>query len=112
MDDLPLYAVRPRQPEHRQAVETAAVVAREQGLDEAVDAAREVIVGYVSRQYAAAQFRTAYVGMNSAPGLGPTDDRVRVARSLGDVVTALVLGDAIDETTRAELVGPWDRIER
>jgi hypothetical protein len=110
IDDLPLYAVRPRQPAHRRAVETAAVAARERGLEAAVDAAREAIVAYVTRQYGAAQFRTGHVALNTAPGLGPTEDRVRVMRSLGDAATALALGDALDANDRAELLGAWQRI--
>lgn len=110
VDDMPLYAVRPRQPAHRRAVEAAALAAREAGLEAAVDAAREALVGYVARQYGAAQFRTGHIGLNSAPGLGPTEDRVRVMRSLGDAVAALALGDALDASDRAELLGAWARI--
>jgi hypothetical protein len=112
VDDLPLYAVRPRQPGHRRAVEAAALAARERGLEAAVDAAREAVIGYVTRQYGAAQFRTAYVGLNTAPGLGPTEDRVRVMQSIGDAVTAMALADAIDASDRAELLGAWARIDR
>jgi hypothetical protein len=31
-------------------------------------------------------------------------------RSLGDAVTALALGDALDANDRAELLGAWARI--
>jgi len=110
VDDLPLYAVRIRQPAHRRAVEAAALAARERALEAAVDAAREAVVGYVSRQYGAAQFRTAYVALET--GHATTDDRVRVMRSLGEAVTAIVLGDALDASDRAELVGAWSRILR
>jgi hypothetical protein len=111
VDDLPLFAVRPRQPAHRRAVESAALAARERGLEAAVDAAREVVIEYVVRRYGGAQFRTAYVGLNTAPGLGPTEDRVRVMQSLGEAVTAMALGDAIDASDRAELIGAWARIQ-
>ncbi len=111
VDDLPLYAVRPRQPAHRRAVEAAAVAARKRGLEAAVDAAREAVVGYVARRYGAAQFRTGHVGLNTAPGLGPTEDRVWVMRSLGDAVAALALGDLLDANERAELIGAWARLQ-
>jgi hypothetical protein len=50
--------------------------------------------------------------MNSAPGLGPTDDRVRVVRSLEEAVTALVAWDALDESDRAEVLGRWGELVR
>lgn len=112
VDDLPLYAVRTRLPGHRRALEAAALVARERHLDDAIEAARRVIVDYVIRQYGEAQYRTGYIALNSAPGLGPTDDRVRVMRSIGDAVTALALDDALAEADRAELLGAWDRLLR
>lgn len=110
VDDLPLFAVRPRQPAHRRAVEAAAVAARERRLEAAVDAARGAVIEYVVRRYGAAQLRTAYVGLNTASGLGPTEDRVRVMRSIGDAVTAMALGEAIDASDRAELLGAWARV--
>ena len=107
VDDLPLHAVRPGQPDHRRAVEAAALAVHEAHLDAPLEAARSVVLEYVSRAYATAQYRASWVGMNSAPGLGPTDDRVRVMRSLGDAVTALVAWDALDDADRAELLGAW-----
>ena len=112
VDDLPLYAVRPREPDHRRAVEAASIAIREAGLDEPLEAARSLVVDYVGRAYATAQFRTSWVGDNSAPGLGPTDDRVRVMRSIGDAVSALVAWDSIDESDRAELLGAWADVPR
>jgi hypothetical protein len=108
--DLPLYAVRTGGPDHRRAVETAAVVAAEAGLSAAIDSARTAVVEYVARTYGGAQFRASFAGMNSAPGLGPTGDRVLVMRSIGDAVTAIVLDDSLDEADRAELLGEWDRL--
>ena len=110
VDDLPLYAFRPREPDHRRAVEAAALAIREAGLDEPLEAARSLVVEYVGRAYATAQFRTSWIGVNSAPGLGPTDDRVRVMRSIGDAVSALVAWDSIDESDRAELLGAWAKV--
>jgi hypothetical protein len=109
-DDLTLYASRQRQPDHRRAVEAAAVAARRGGLEEAVDAARHGLIDYMSRQYAAAQLRVTYVGLNTLSGLGSTDDQVRIMRSLADAATALVLWDELDEADRAELLGLWARL--
>jgi hypothetical protein len=112
VDDLLGYAVRHRQPDHRRAVEAAASAVHAADLDEPAEAARQTIAEFVSRAYGAAQFRTSWVAMNSAPGLGPTDDRVRVMRSLDDAVTALVAWDALDEVDRAEALGRWGELVR
>jgi hypothetical protein len=110
VDDLPLYAVRPRQPGHERAVETAAVTARELGLDGAIEAARSAVVGYVERQYAAGSLRFSY-GFEAGPSQGPADERVRVMRSLSDAISALVLWDRLDPEDQAELLGAWTNLE-
>jgi hypothetical protein len=38
------------------------------------------------------------------------DAALRIARSLGDAVTALVLGDRLAAADSAELPGLWDRL--
>jgi hypothetical protein len=110
IDDLPLYAVRPRQPRHRRAVETAAVIAAETGLTDGIEAARAAMTDSISREYASAQFRTSWLGLNSPPPLGPVDDRVRVLQSISDAVTAVVLWDELDASDRGELLGVWERL--
>jgi hypothetical protein len=110
VEDLPLYVGRVRQPRHRRAVETAALVAIEQGLGDAVDAARRVVIEAVIRQLGEGQFRVWLGGVNVAPNLGPVDERVRIASSLGDAVTALVLGDRLELHDADELLGLWTRL--
>lgn len=110
VDDLPLHALRTRDAEHRRAIERAALAAASAGLTDAMEAASSAVTGYVARTYANAQFRTAYLGLNTAPGLGPTDDRVRVMRSLHDAVSAIVLDDAPDAADHAQLLGGWSRL--
>lgn len=110
VDDLPLYAVRTQEPRHSDSLERAAEIANSAGLTAAIDAAELVVTGYIGLVYAGAQFRTSVVGMNTAPGLGPTGDRVRVAQSLGDAVTAIVLDEKLDDSDRAELMGEWERL--
>jgi hypothetical protein len=107
VDDLPLYAVRPPEPDHGLAVAEASARSLEVGLGDALASATGTFADYILQQYGQSQFRMSWMGMNSAPGLGPTDDRVRVFRSLGDAVTALVLWDALDESDRAELLEAW-----
>jgi hypothetical protein len=110
VDDLPLYVARRRQPRHRRAVETAAVVAIESGLGDVVDAARRTMIEAVIRLFANGQFRVWVGGVAMAPDFGPVDQRVRIAESIGDAVTALVLDDRLDPADRAELLGLWERL--
>ncbi len=110
VDDLPLYTNRWRQPAHRRALEAAALVARTDGLDESVEAARRALVDGILREYAVAQYRVSWIGMNTPPGLGPTDDRVRVLQSLGEAVMAIVLWERLDAADQAELLGLWARL--
>jgi hypothetical protein len=42
--------------------------------------------------------------------LGATEDRIRVTRSLGEAVTAMVVWEALDEADRVETLGKWARL--
>jgi hypothetical protein len=108
--DLPLYVARARQPRHRRAVETAELVAIESGLEDVVDAARRLVIEQLIRELADSQFRVWVGGVKMAPNMGSVDERVRIAHSLGDAVTALVLGDRLDAADSGELLGLWDRL--
>ena len=110
VDDLPLYVARVRQPRHRRAVEQAELVAIELGRADGVRAARDVVVAGLMRMLADRQLRVWIGGLNMAPNLGPVDERVRIAESVADAVTALALGDHLDDDVRAELLGLWDRL--
>ncbi len=110
VEDLPLYLARGRRPRHRRAVETAELIAIESGLAGAVDAARHVVIEAVIRQFGEGQFRVWVGGVAMAPNLGPVDERLQIAGSLGEAVTALVLGDRLDADDSAELLGLWHRL--
>ena len=110
LEDLPLYVARVRQPRHRRAVERAALTAIESGLGEPVAAARHALLEGVMGKLADGQFRVWIGGVQMAPNLGSVDDRVRIAESLGDAVTALTLDDRLDAADRGELLGLWERI--
>jgi hypothetical protein len=110
VDDLPLHVARVRQPRHRRAVERSELVASEVGLGEALRAAREAMIGGLMRELANGQFRVWLGGVQMAPNLGPVDERVRIAQSVSDAVTAIVLGDRLEADVRAELLGLWDRL--
>jgi hypothetical protein len=110
VEDLPLYVARVREPRHQRAVETAELVAIESGLADAVAAARHVVLEGVIREFGDRQFRVWLGGVNMASNLGPVDERVQIARSLGEAVTAMVLGDRLDDDDAAELLGLWARL--
>lgn len=107
IEDLPMYVVRPVEPGHGEAVERSVTAAAASGLARAVEEARFAMVQFVERQFSDAQYRPTLGGPNWGIGLGPTEDRVKVARSLGEAVGAVVLWDSLDEPDRAELLGPW-----
>ena len=110
VDQLPMHVARDDR-RRVQAVETAELVAIEHGLEPAVTAARRVMIEAIGREYAQSQLRISGIfGVNMAPSMGPTGDRVRVARSLGEAVTAIVLEDHLDPEDHAELLGLWDRL--
>ncbi len=91
-------------------MERSELVASEVGLGEALRAAREAMIGGLMRELANGQFRVWLGGVQMAPNLGPVDERVRIAQSVSDAVTAIVLGDRLEADVRAELLGLWDRL--
>jgi hypothetical protein len=110
VDDLPLYVARVRQPRHRRAVETAELVAIEAGLVDAVGAARSLVIEAVIREMGDRQFRVWLGGVAMAPNVGSVDQRVQIARSLSEAVTALVLGDRLGADDADEMLGLWSRL--
>jgi hypothetical protein len=110
VDDLALYVARVRQPRHRRAVEAAELAATEAGLAEPLRAAREMAITSLMRTFAERQLRVWIGGVNMAPTLGPTDERIRIAESIADAVTAVALDGVLDADDRAELLGLWTRL--
>jgi hypothetical protein len=104
IEDLPMYVVRPTEPGHGEAIERALTVAEASGLGRAVVEARSGLTSYLERVYADAQLRRTALEWG---GLGTTEERIRITRSLGDAAAAVVLWDTLDEPDRAELLGPW-----
>jgi hypothetical protein len=110
VEDLPLHVARVRQPRHRRAAEAAELVAVEQGLGGPLHAARQRMLDGLMRELANGQFRVWVGGVAMAPNLGPVDERVRIAQSVSDAVTAVTLGDRLDRAVYAELIGLWERL--
>ena len=103
--DLPIYAMQSNEPAHQQAVDEAARVADDRRVDGAIEAAQQRLVGFVQAEYQRGMMRIEGAGLS--PSFGPIDDRVRVMRTLSEAVSAVILGDALDEETQAELLGAW-----
>ena len=106
---MSLYAIPGDEAEMEQAREAARAVARERGLEPALDAARQEVLAFVSEDYRETSAGLGYLGGTSPTvGFGAGDDRLRVMQSLADAVMAVVLDDALDPDDRAELLGAGD----
>jgi hypothetical protein len=106
---MSLYAIPGDEAEMEQAREAARAIARERGLEPALDAARQEVLAFVSEDYRETSAGLGYLGGTSPTvGFGAGDDRLRVMQSLADAVMAVVLDDALDPDDRAELLGAWD----
>lgn len=105
--DMTLYAIPGDEAELDRARQTAHGVARERGLEPALEAARREVLEFVADSYREVAARLGYQGTAPTIGFGPDEDRLRVMQSLADAVTAVVLGDALEEADRAELLGGW-----
>jgi len=106
---MSLYAIPGDEAEMERAREAARAIARERGLEPALDAARQEVLAFVSEDYRETSAGLGYLGGTSPTvGFGAGDDRLRVMQSLADAVMAVVLDDALDPDDRAELLGAWD----
>jgi hypothetical protein len=107
VDELAMFAARPAASDHAVVLDRAMAVAAAEGRSEAVEDARATMVEFLMRSYAGGQYRPTWIGLNWAQSLGTTDDRVRVSRSLGEAVVAVVLWDRLEPGDRDELLGAW-----
>jgi len=108
--DLSLYAIPGDDAEIDRARRAALDIARERGVEPALEAARHEVVALVADDYRQTAAGLGYVGAGPSVGFGADDDRLRVMQSLADAVIAIVLGDALDDGDRAELMGAWDEL--
>ena len=106
LDRLSLFAVRPRGTRHEAATATAADVAAASGRVAAVEAARNVAVDYIARRVATGM-RIPRMGQTGGPTTSSSADRVDLARSFAEAITAIALEDLLDDDVAAELLGPW-----
>lgn len=106
---MSLYAIPDDEAGMERAREAARAVARERGLESALEGARREVLAFVAEDYRETSAGLGYLGGTSPTvGFGAGDDRLRVMQSLADAVLAVVLDDALDSDDRAELMGGWD----
>ena len=108
--EMSLYAVPGDEAEIDRARQAAHDVARERGLEPALEAARHEVLEFVADDYRQTVAQLGYSGAAPTVGFGADDDRLRIMQSLADAVMAIVLGDALDEADRTELLGAWDEL--
>jgi hypothetical protein len=108
--DMSLYAIPGDEAEMDRARQAARDVAGERGLEPALEASRHEVLQLVAEDYRDTASGLGYVSAGPSVGFGADDDRLRIMQSLADAVMAVVLGDALDESDRAELLGAWDEV--
>lgn len=111
VEDLPLYATRPLDAgAHRAAVVAAATVAREIDRTAAIQRATSTAADWVNVLYSRQQNYPEWVGATWGRATGTAEDRVDIARSLGEAITAIALGDVLDAAATDELLGGWSAL--
>jgi hypothetical protein len=110
VEDMLGLAARPfDEATHVAAVERATEEARRAGLTKTVNAATADVDAYVLALFNRSTVQPGWLEANwGRPGT--IEDRVNLATSLGEVVTALLLGERISEADRDELLGPWESL--
>jgi hypothetical protein len=107
VEDMLALAAQPLdRASHAAAVERAADEAQRSGLAKGIAAATADVDAWVVELFNSSTVQPGWLEANwGRPGT--TEDRANLAASLGEVVTALLLGDRITESDRDELLGPW-----
>ena len=107
VEDLLVRSARPiDEAAHAAALEAAADAARFSGLDRTVRDARRRIDDWVIGMFNRSTMQLGWYEANwGRPGT--TEDRANLAHSLGEAVTAILLGDRLDAAHRDELIGAW-----
>jgi hypothetical protein len=110
VEDMLGLAARPfDEAAHAAAVERATDEARRAGLTKTISKATADVDAYVLALFNRSTVQPGWLEANwGRPGT--IEDRVNLATSLGEVVTALLLADRISEADRDELLGPWETL--
>lgn len=107
VEDMLTLAARPiDESAHADLLRRADDEAARHGLTGAVADARQAVDEWVLRLFNASTAQPGWYEANwGRPGTA--GDRANLAASLGEVATALILGDRISESDRDELLGAW-----
>jgi hypothetical protein len=110
VEDMLGLAARPfDEATHVAALDRATDEAQRAGLTKTIAAATADVDAYVLSLFNRSTVQPGWLEANwGRPG--SIEDRANLAASLGEVVTALLLGDRISEADRGELLGPWDSL--
>ncbi len=112
LDQLPMYAPRPLGHDHQRAVDNAERVTIETARQAAVAEARRIAWDYIERRFAEGGYRRGIEGIDWTMTITSGEDRARLAKSLEEALTAIVLEDALDEADADELLGAWASLTR
>jgi hypothetical protein len=106
-EDLLPRAARPLDAAaHEAALERANEVAQDAGEAATIRDAQRTIDDWVIRLFNRSNVQPGWWEANwGRPGT--TGDRANLAQSLGEAVTALILGERLDPSDRDELLGAW-----
>lgn len=107
VEDLLARAAQPLDPSaHAAAVRRAEATAREAGLETRIREAQRTVDDWVIRLFNRSTVQPGWFEANwGRPGT--TEDRANLAQSLGEAVTAVILGNRLDAGDRDELIGAW-----
>lgn len=107
VEDMLVRAARPLDEDaHAGALARARAEAGRHHLDGAIAAATADVDDWVLRLFNRSTVQPGWMEANwGRPGT--VEDRANLAESLGEVVTALILGDRIDDADADELLGAW-----
>jgi len=107
VEDMLTLAARPiDESAHADLLRRADDEAARHGLTGTVADARQAVDEWVLRLFNASTAQPGWYEANwGRPGTA--GDRANLAASLGEVATALILGDRISESDRDELLGAW-----
>jgi hypothetical protein len=110
VEDMLSLAARPfDEAAHAAALDRATEEARRAGLTKTIAAATADVDAWVLSLFNLSTVQPGWLEANwGRPGT--IEDRANLAASLGEVVTALLLGERISEADRGELLGPWDLV--
>ena len=108
IEDLPIFAAVPLDAAaHARAVDAARTAAAERRREDLLTEIRRQSNEWVARLFSRQQYYPEWYGPSMGRSVGNVDDRVKLARSLADAVTGLMVWDVLDEADLDELIGPW-----